>query len=73
VFIRKILHVLQDSDLSIYGLGDMGYAKVWEKIYIWTYEGPRKRKNGDTWRSQGIEKNDEHMKAHIKNEKNEWW
>jgi hypothetical protein len=28
VFIRKILHVLQDSDLSIYGLGDMGYAKV---------------------------------------------
>jgi hypothetical protein len=25
---RKILHVLQDSDLLIYGLGDMGYAKV---------------------------------------------
>jgi hypothetical protein len=44
VFIRKILHALQDSDLSIYGLGDMGYAKVQEKIYIWTYEGPRKRK-----------------------------
>jgi hypothetical protein len=31
MFIRRILHVLQDSDLSIYGLGDMGYAKVWEK------------------------------------------
>jgi hypothetical protein len=28
MFIRRILHVLQDSDLSIYGLGDMGYAKV---------------------------------------------
>jgi hypothetical protein len=24
-----------------------------------------KEKNGDTWRSKGIEKNDEHMKAHI--------
>jgi hypothetical protein len=40
-----------------------GHMKVQEK----------EKKNRDTWRSQRIEKNDEHMKAHIKNEKNEWW
>jgi hypothetical protein len=28
IFIRKILYVLQDSNISIYGLGDIGYAKI---------------------------------------------
>ena len=32
---------------------------------IWTHEGPRRKKYRDTWRSQGIEKKDEHMKEYI--------
>ena len=35
---------------------NFGHMKVQEE----------KEKNRDTWRSQGIEKKDEHMKAHIK-------
>ena len=35
-----------------------------------THEGPKvikkERKKWDTWRSQNIDKNDEHMKAHKK-------
>jgi hypothetical protein len=59
MFIRKILHVLQDSDLSIYGLRDMDYAKVWKKRK--KISGHLKVQKKDTWRSQGIER------------KNEWW
>jgi hypothetical protein len=42
----------------------------YEKKYIFRHmKVQKKEKNGDTWRSQGIEKNDEHMKAHIKMKK----
>jgi hypothetical protein len=53
MFIRQILHVLKDNDLSLniwFRRRDMGYAKK----YIWTHEGPSTK-----------EKNDEHMKAHV--------
>ena len=70
--IRKILQVLQYSDLSlsICGLRDMGYAKVWKRIKIWTHEGPRRKKMG-THEGPKVLKKDEHMKAH-KKKKMKW-
>ena len=68
MFVRKILHVLQDSDLSQYVVWETWAMQKYEKK-IWTHEGPRRKKYRDTWRSQGIEKKDEHIKAHKKKKK----
>jgi len=57
MFVRKILHVLKDSDLSLnmwFRRRNMGYAKSL-KEKIWTHEGPSTKRK----------KNDEHMKAHV--------
>ena len=57
LFVRQILHVLKDSDLSLnmwFRRRNMGYAKSL-KEKIWTHEGPSTKRK----------KNDEHMKAHV--------
>jgi hypothetical protein len=50
MFVRKILHVLKDGDLSLNKcLEEETWAmQKYEKNYIWTYESPRRKKSRDT-------------------------
>jgi hypothetical protein len=41
--LEKILHVLQDSDLSQYMFKRHGLCKSMKKKKIWTHEGPRRK------------------------------